>query len=413
MLAAGVAGLSATAVPALSGIGASSAFAALPTVQPLSSHAAFSALGVVALPQKVTTPYRFVSQWMAALAQTGFTYFRGRYDHELSATAQTTSAARTHNIRWGMTVCPDLSFPDSLLVDRIKHIAANAADRCLYIEGINEPNYNRSTGTVPSNWVPRTLAKQRIIWQTVKGDARLSHVKVLGPKLQAVVGTESHYRALGEAGIAQYMEIASLPSYPSGLPPYPLLDQRLSWVSQHWGGKPSWIAETGYTNALAAAGSTSVPEDVAGIYAPALLLEAVKRGCRIVVFELLDSPNPANNDVQDNYGIFAMQSGEAPPWRSKPIANALRTFLAALKDPGPAYAPATIQLAVTSPANDVQSIVTAKRSGSATVHIRRAKSCWNPETKRRIAVPEVAVRIQTPQSTRTVMVDHHLRSIPL
>lgn len=106
LLAAGVAGLSAAAVPASVAFGASEAAAALPTVRPISSQAAYSALGVVAHPQKVTTEYQYVSQWMAALAETGATYFRGRYDHELSATAKTTSAARSHNIKWGMTVCP-------------------------------------------------------------------------------------------------------------------------------------------------------------------------------------------------------------------------------------------------------------------------------------------------------------------
>ena len=108
-----------------------------------------------------------------------------------------------------------------------------------------------------------------------------------------------------------------------------------------------------------------------------------------------------------------MQGGKAPPWRTKPMANALQTFLSSLKDPGPAYTPATIGLSVTSSASDVRSTVTAKRNGSATVHLRRAKNCWDPERKVRLAVPEVAVRVETAQSTRTFMVDHHVRSVAL
>ncbi len=413
LLAAGAVGLSASAVSA--SVGFDAAAAALPIVRPISSQAAYSALGVCALPQQLTSPYQYISQWMAALSQTGASYFRGRYEHGTPAAAQTVSAARSRNIKWGMTVSPDLNFSDSALVARIKHIAANAADRCLYIEGVNEPNYNRDTGTVPTNWAARTVTKQRIIWQTVKGDSRLSHVKVLGPKLQAVVGTESHYQALGAAGIAQYMEIAALPGYPSGLYPYPLLNQRIAWVRQYWGGKPTWISETGYTNALAATvGQGPVPEDVSATYAPSLLLEALDRGCRgVAVFELLDSPNAAKDDVQDNFGLFAMQGGKAPPWRTKPIASALQTFLSSLKDPGPAYTPATIGLSVTSSASDVRSTVTAKRNGNAMVHLRRARNCWDPERKVRLAVPEVAVRVETAQSIRTFMVDHHVRSVAL
>jgi len=416
-LLVGVAGLSAVAVPASIGLGASRAVAALPTVVPISSQAAYTALGVCALPQKVTSPYRYVSQWMAALAQqVRASYFRGRYDHEIVATAQVTSAARTQGIKWGMTVCPSLSFSDSVLVDRIKHIAANAADRCLFIEGINEPNYNRATGTVPSDWVPRTVAKQRLIWQTVKGDSRLSHVKVLGPKLQARVGTESHYQALGSAGIAQYMDFAALACYPGGFYPYHMLDERLGWIRQYWDDKPPWITETGYTNALAFPGTGHGPvsEAVAAIYAPSLLLEAVDHGCRVSVFELLDSLDAgAKDDQEANFGFFALQGGEAPPWRAKPIVSALGSLLSGLKDPGPAYTPAPISLSVTSSASDVHSTVTAKRNGVATVHLRRAQNCWDPSTRSPIAVPEVAVRIQTAQSTRTVMVGSQVRSFSL
>ena len=416
LLGAGFAGLSATAVPAAIGWGPSPAAAALPTVRPISSQAAYSALGVCVMPNHLSTPYRYTSQWVAAVAQTGATYFRGMYAHELSSTmADVTRAARSHDVKWGMLVCPDLSYSDSALVAKIKHIATNAADRCLYVEGINEPNYVRSTGAIPPDWVRRTVAKQRVIWQTVKGDSRLSHVKVLGPKLQAVVGTESHYQALGAAGLAQYMDIAALPCYPSGLYPYQMLDQRLAWVRRYWGGKPAWISETGYNNALAATrGHPPVPEDVAAIYAPSLLLEAMDHGCRgVALFELLDSPNTAKTDVEANFGFFAMQGGQAPPWRAKPIVSSVRSLLNGLEDPGPAYTPASIALGVTSSAGDVRSTVTAKRNGSATVHLRRSKNCWYAGRKSRIAVPEVAVKIQTAQSTRTVMVGSHVRSFSL
>ncbi len=421
VLTAGLVGLSTAVVPGSVALGGTSALpdsvaaAALPTVKPISSHAAYSAYGVCALPHLGNSPYRFTSPWMAALAQTGASYFRGMYAHQISATAEATRAARSHGLKWGMTVCPDLSFSDAELVARLKHIAANASDRCLFIEGINEPNHNRGTGTVPSDWARRTVAKQRMIWQTVKGDPRLSHVKVLGPKLQAVVGTSSHYQALGAAGIAKYMDFAALACYPGGKYPYHLLNERLDWIKRYWGGKPAWITETGYTNALAATrGHAVVPEDVSAAYAPSLLLEAVDHGCRLSVFELLDSPDPgAKDDTEDHFGLFAIQGGEGPPWRAKPIVSTVRAFLSGLKDPGPAHDPGSIQLSVTSSVGDVRSTVTAKRNGAATVHLRRAKDCWDPSRKVRLAVPEVAVRIQTPQGLRTVMVNHKVRSIAL
>jgi hypothetical protein len=421
LLLAGLAGASAAAVPGAIGMGAvpglsgTRADAALPTVRPISSQAAYSAFGICALPHLGNSPYRYTTQWMEALSKTGASYFRGMYAHNISATANATRAARTYGIQWGMTVCPNLDFPNAELVARIRHIAANAADRCLFVEGINEPNYNRGSGTIPTDWARRAVAKQKIIWDTVKSDSRLNHVKVLGPKLQASVGTESHYRALGAAGIARYMDFATLACYPGGKYPYHVLNQRLSWIKAYWGGKPAWITETGYTNALASTrGHAVTPEDVSAAYAPSILLEAIERGCKVSMFELLDSPDAgAKDDTEDNFGMFGVGSGDAPPWRAKPIVTSLRSFLSSLKDPGPAYTPSGIQLSVTSAVGDVRHTVTAKRNGSATVHVRRAKDAWDPDRKVRLSVPEVAVRITTPRGSRTVMVDHRVRSFAL
>jgi hypothetical protein len=393
----------------------SSAEAALPLVKPISSDAAYSSLGVCALPQLSNTAYGYVSQWMDALSQTGASYFRGMYIHGSSPARAATEAARARKIQWGMTVCPNLSFSDSQMVERVRHISANAADRCLFIEGINEPNYVRGGGSLPTDWARRTVAKQAVIWRAVKGDARLSHVKVLGPKLQTVAGTESQYRELGAAGIAQYMDYAALACYPGGRYPYSLLDQRLNWIRAYWSGKPAWITETGYTNALASgSGHAVVPEDVSAAYAPSLLLEALDKRCKVSLFELLDGIDAgAKDDTEANFGLFALQSGEAPPWRAKPIVSSLRSFLAGLKDPGPAHSPASIPLSVTSAASDVRKTVTAKRDGRATVHLRRARDCWDPQRKVRLSVPKVAVKIETQQGARTVMVDHQVLSVPL
>jgi hypothetical protein len=143
-----------------------------------------------------------------------------------------------------MEICEGLSMPDSHIVARIKHIAANAADVCLYVEGINEPNYVRGGGAVPSDWRQRTVAKQRLIWQTVKGDSRLSRVKVLGPSLQAVKATEGDYNILGDLGLAQYIDYAAIHRYPGGHYPNVLLDTNVSWVKRHLSGRPVWITET-------------------------------------------------------------------------------------------------------------------------------------------------------------------------
>lgn len=422
LLLAGLAGVSAPVVPVLAGQSsaaqrdaAAAGRSSLPTVKPLWSQNVYEAFGVCAHPNFGRSTYRYTSQWMDALAQTGASYFRGMYAHRLAATTTTARLARRHGIRWGMTVSPDLSMSDREIVARVRHIATNAADVCLYVEGINEPNHIRGSGAIPDDWARRTVAKQRVIWQAVKSHPSLAHVKVLGPSLQAVVGTESHHRAVRDAGLLRYMDYAALHRYSGGRYPNHLIDERLAWIREYWPGKPTWITETGYTNALASpSGHRPVPEDVSAVYAPSALLEAVDRGCNVAWYQLLDSPDPGPKNIQENnFGMFATRTGMAPPWRPKPVVAVMRSFLSRLEDPGPAYDPPRIGLEVTSRADDVQSTVVAKRNGTVTLHLRRATNCWDPIDQRRIPVQAVPVVVRTAKGTRTFRVDHEVRSVAL
>jgi hypothetical protein len=379
------------------------------------SQRAYQAFGVCSHPNFGSSVYQYTDAWLSALAQTEAYFFRGAYINGLAATTTTTRGARSRGLKWGMEVCQHLTMSDSAIVSRIKHIAANAADVCLYVEGINEPNYVRGGGSVPTDWRQRTVAKQRLIWQTVKGDSRLSHVKVLGPSLQAVKATENDYRILGDLGLAQYMDYHAIHRYPGGHYPNVLLDTNVTWANRHLSGRPVWITETGYTNCLAyTSGHKPVPEDVAAVYAPSALLEAVDRGCKVSWYELLDDVDPGAKDaIESNFGMFATGSGMAPPWRAKPVVWAMRSFLSQLKDPGPAYEPPALGLGITSQVGDVQGTVMGKRDGSVTVHLRRATDCWNTTTQQRIHVGEVPVVLTTSRGSRTVLVDHRVRSVQL
>lgn len=415
-LIAGLAGASAVAVPVLGPANSAAASSSLPTVKPIWSHKAYQAFGVCSHPNFGKSVYRYTSQWVAAMADTGASYFRGMYVNGLAATATTTKAARERNLKWGMAVCPDdWSLSDQELAVRVKHIAQNAADICLYIEGVNEPNHERGGGHPPADWPKRTVAKQKVIWQTVKNDSRLAHVKVVGPSLQAVDGKESHYKLLADAGIVQYMDFAAMHRYPGGRYPNYMLDEQLTWIKRHWGGKPTCITETGYTNAVATpTGHPPVPEDVSAVYAPSALLEAVDRGCTVSWFELLDDPDPgAKDDIESNFGMFAIKSGIAPPWRAKPVVGVMKSFLSGLKDAGPAYSPRAIGLKVSSSVSDVETTVLGKRNGSVTLYMRRATNCWDPVKKQRIAVKQIPVTVQTVKGSATFLLDHKVRSVLL
>jgi hypothetical protein len=420
LLLAGLAGAAAPVVTPRSGGGAwrAGAVSALPLVQPIASQRAYEAFGVCAHPHFDQSGYKYTRDWMSALASVGARYFRGLYAHQHFANRTTTELARENGIKWGATVCPDLFFPDSDLAGRIRHIASNAADVCLFIEGVNEPNNVRGWGSPPPpDWPQRTVAKQRVIWETVRSEPRLSHVHVVGPSLHASLSTESDHRRLRDAGLVRYMDFAGLHRYPGGRYPDHLLDQRLSWIKRYWSGKPAWITETGYTNALhhrEKEGHAPVPEDVSAVYAPAALLEALDRGCKVSWYELLDDPDPlAKDDIESNFGMFATAFEDAPPWRAKPVVSTMRAFLARLDDPGPPYRPARIGLRVSSEAKDVRATVTGRRDGAVTLHVRRAANCWDPAARQRIPVAPVPVVVETARGSMTLVVDHNVQSIPL
>ncbi len=403
-----------TAAQHRSALPAGASGSALPAVKPLWSQRVAEAFGVCSHPNFGKTVYKNTTDWMSALADTGATYFRGLYSHRLKATKTTIKGARRHGIKWGMTICPeDWSTSDQQLRDRVNHIADNAADICLYVEGVNEPNHERSGGRPPRDWVARTVHVQKVIWDAVKGNPRLKHVKIVGPSLHAVAATESDYKALGAAGLTKYMDYAGLHRYHGGRYPDHLIDERLAWIDKYWDGKPTWVTETGYTNATGSrSGHPPVPEDVSAVYAPSAVLEAVDRDCKVAWYELLDDPDiGSKNNIESNFGMYSVGTGATSAWRPKPVVGVMNEFLSELKDEGDAYDPPEMGLKVTTRADDVRSTLVAKRDGTATLYVRRATNCWDTKRQQRIPVEEVSVIIESDKGTKRVRVDHEVQAV--
>ncbi len=388
--------------------------AALPLVRPRSSASVLEAFGVNARPNFLTSGYRFYQQWMGALAAMGATSFRGLYAPGLPRTLEVVEEARRLGLSWDMVVVTDRRAPASEIKQTLRHIARHAADVCRSVKGLNEPNYERGRGPVTGDWETDTIRVQRVIWNTVRDDRRLSHVTVVGPTLQDNTAVRADYQRLANRGLLRVMDVGAIHRYPGGTYPDHLMDDRLSMLKQTWPGKRIWIGETGYTNAVdGTGGQRAVPEWVAAAYGPSLLLEAVDRRCHTALFEMLDDPDPGPKDVGEaNFGLLATREGDGPPWRAKPIVAALRTLLTSLADPGPGYRPDRIRFRATGP-GDLRTTLTAKRDGSVTAHLRRARDCYDPVRERAIAVPKARITIETPGRTRVVEIDHRVTSIRL
>jgi hypothetical protein len=185
-------------------------------------------------------------------------------------------------------------------------------------------------------------------------------------------------------------------------------------MRRYW-PKPVWITETGYNNALSLrGGQAAVPESVAGIYAPSAALEAIDRGWKVNWFEALDDLDSGLKDnVEANYGLYALGSTKAPPWRAKPAAVALKGILNGLKDPGPAYKPRAIGLRVSAATPDVRWTALGKRDGSVRLYLRRTAEVYDTQADRKLSVAPVKVTITTAKGTRTVSVGAEVISVLL
>ena len=387
----------------------SAANAALPMVAPKWSHRAVESFGVCAMPLHDKSVYHYRSSWISNLSSMGISYIRSSYEPGFAPTYETVSLLRQRGMKWGMIAVEEdeLTVSDSRIINRINDIANRAADVCLYVEGINEPNHSRDGSPVPSNWKELTLQKQKVVWQAVQARSELrGRVAVLGPSLQMNEVSDSDYKWFADRGLMNYMTHAGTHGYSGGRYPDRKFATQLKGVTTYW-RKPVWITEAGYTNAQAGYwGPAPIPEWVAGVYAPSAVLEAVDRGWKYTWFEVLDDPDAGDKNITEaNYGLYALENNRmAPPWRAKPAASALKAILTGMKDPGPTYTPRAIGLQVSAPTADVRWTALGKRDGSVRVYLRRAAEVYDAREKRTISVPKVTVTITTGKGTRTVSV---------
>ena len=106
-----------------------------------------------------------------------------------------------------------------------------------------------------------TVAVQKTIYQTVRADHRLDHVKVLGPAAHVLVldrHNGSDYFDLIRAGIAPYQDGQAVHSYPIAKEVTNKLAGRLDYVYAAFGDNyPVQVTETGWTTG----GTTGTPQN--------------------------------------------------------------------------------------------------------------------------------------------------------
>jgi hypothetical protein len=412
-------GLVATPAVPLIGAGAVDPAAAarrrLPTITPVWSEAVRRSFGICAHPTYMTRTYRAADSWLPLLKATGAAYFRGRYSPSSPNTAEVTKFCRANGIKWVMTLLPeDWSMTEAELQSRLAHIRDNAADVCLAIEGINEPNHERNGGTPPADWAVRAVRYQKVLWDFRNATRSMRHVKVISPSLWIGGGQHVHkdFKALADAGITRYIDYAGMHSYPGGAKPDNKLDTRLGWVRELWGDNiPYWATETGYTNALnTTSGAKPAPEDVAAIYGPRSILTYFEHGAMSTRFELLDDPNASLTDQEAHFGLVRTPALNPSTWTLKPEFDAIRAFQERLVDPVGSYEPVPVRLRVNAPP-DVKWMVVQKSNGSNRILAFRDVSVYDAVTKTRLNPGAVPLTVTDRRGTRVVDVGPNVRGI--
>jgi len=405
-------GATAAAVTAPLVAGAVSAAAAVPRVQvtPVWTEELRRSYGVGVLPAVTAPAYAHVDDWMQRLAALGATYVRGRYQPRSARTAQMVERCRALGLTWLMSVIPEnWSMSEQELQAVLEHIRDNAADVCLGIENINEPNHNRDGSPLRPDWPQLTVGYQRVIKTFLDSTPSMSTAVSVGPSLQMGADDPTpDFFALRDAGLPQYLDFAGLHSYPSGWGPAAYVDLRLGWVRDAWGAVPTWVTETGYNTARKAPfkgdkGPKPVPQDVAATYGPRSVLEYARRGCRAARFQLLDQPNPADDKPIFNYGLIE-NTGDLPStWTPKREYTTMQTFLESLRDSTASYTPPPFRVGVQGP-DSLRWLPVGKSDGSRSLLMYRGGAVWDPTTRTRRTVKSADVTVTDRLGTRVVKV---------
>ena len=212
----------ASAAPALAG-GLAAGASAVPVTQvvPRWSEDLRRSYGVGVLPPGSNPAYSHVDAWTQRLADLGAGYVRGRYLPSRAHTARIVARCRALGLTWLMSVIPeDWSMTEEHLSAVLRHIRDNAADVCLGIEGMNEPNHNRDGSPLRIDWAPAAVAYQRVIKTFLSSTPTMAGAVSVGPSLQMGADDPSpDFFAMAEAGLPDYLDHAGLHSYPAGWGP--------------------------------------------------------------------------------------------------------------------------------------------------------------------------------------------------
>jgi fibronectin type III domain protein len=234
-------------------------------------------------------------------------------------------------------------------------------------------------------WPVNLLSRQRELYQASKANPATADLPVLSPAL----AFKWNYVTAGD--LSQYADYANAHMYPGGYKPSNEISQITTAVRGSVPSKPLVTTEAGYHNALNTTnGHLPVPEDVAGVYTPRLLLEHFLRGeKRVYTYELIDEfDDPGLTNPEAHFGLLHRD------FSPKPAYTAMKNLLGLLADPGAAFTPASLPVKVAGYPSDGKYVLTQKRNGQYVLLLWRDVQIYDPATKQPQAVTPTNVTLQ-------------------
>jgi hypothetical protein len=263
------------------------------------------------------------------------------------------------------------------------------------IEAFEAPNeYDVSHPAGDANW-PATLASyESTLYAAVKGFSSLS---VIAPALTS----ESAYASVGNlAGVA---DDGNMHDYFAGRNPgtagwggtgafgtYGSLTYNLGVSAQATGTRSVVATETGYTDG--ATDTYAVPAATKLHYELRTLLEHWNAGVpRTYLYELADDGNAP-------FAGYGLVDANANP---KPVYLALKSLLAHLADPGPAFTPSALAYTLAAPSS-VHHTLLQRRDGSYVLALWLELPEWDPVANAPIALAPQSVTLTFGRNPRTL-----------
>lgn len=406
----------------------------LPQVVPAWSNDVWANYGVCQHTNFQTTVYQYQNELIDRLADAGVSKFRSMYAHNLAKNTEAIHRARARGMKWHATVMT-IDSTENEIAARINHLANNAADLVVDLEGINEPN--DGTGWVAPTaqrqyWMSyyvRTHPALRPLWLSGRlrigspsmHDIRLdnsdgAHWVQFGEQLVTTKADDPDFS--GQIRAKRFCDFVNAHGYQGGGAVDRNRQRRVDYARAEFPTLPIVFSETGYQNAIGpnpTAGHQPVPEDISAIYEPQIVLDFFNAGLGAFKYEALDDPDPGDqNIVEANFGLWEVLTVGGDPattWTPKQVVAPLSALLNWLKDPGGPYVPVPVGLRIVSKHPDIRTTLVQKRDGTTRMYAFRYGTIYDTGSNERTPLAPVNIVLEDAEGSRTVAVGPEVKAI--